>query len=94
MLPETIDDLLDVAKSGEGDTAGLSSAVAMMEFASPCVILLASGDGSLIFSDDFGLVQRRNSLPTWLTTWHDAWKSRMPVRSRLSRLSMDAFAWR
>ena len=50
MLPETIDDLLDVAKSGEGETAGLSSAVAMMQFASPCLVLLASGDGSLVFS--------------------------------------------
>ncbi len=53
MLPETIDDLLNVAESGDCQTAGLSSAVAMLHFASPCLVLLARADGGVVFTEDF-----------------------------------------
>ena len=53
MLPETIDDLLDLASSGEGEVARLSSALDMVQFAAPCLVLLTSADGTLVFADDF-----------------------------------------
>jgi signal transduction histidine kinase len=54
MLPETIDDLLDLAQRGEVEAAGLSSAVKMLQSAAPTLVLLASADGTLVFVDDFG----------------------------------------
>lgn len=54
MLPETIDDVLDLAGSGDGEAAGLSSTAEMLQFASPCLVLLARDDGTVVFADDFG----------------------------------------
>ena len=41
MLPETIDDLLDVAKTGQSETAELSSAIEMLQFAAPILVFLS-----------------------------------------------------
>jgi len=54
MLLETIDDLLDLAKSGEGEAVGLSSALEMLQCAVPSLVLLACADGTVVFADDFG----------------------------------------
>jgi signal transduction histidine kinase len=54
MLPETIEDLLNVAQIGEGETERLSSAVEMLQFAAPCLVLLACANGTVVFADDFG----------------------------------------
>ncbi len=53
MLPETIDDLLDVAKTGQSETAELSSAIEMLQFAAPILVFLARADGTIVFADDF-----------------------------------------
>ncbi len=53
MLLETIDDLLDVTKIGEGEMAGLSSAVEMLQFAVPILVFLARADGTIVFADNF-----------------------------------------
>ena len=54
MLPDTLDDVLDIAGSGTWDMAGPSAAAEMLRSASPCLMLLARLDGSLVFADDFG----------------------------------------
>ncbi len=49
----TIDDLLDLAGRGGDEAAGLSSAVEMLQFAAPTLVLLARADGAVVFADDF-----------------------------------------
>jgi signal transduction histidine kinase len=55
MLPETIDDLLDLATSDADEAGGLSSAVEMLQFAAPRLVLVTAADGTIVFADDFGV---------------------------------------
>ena len=94
MLPETIDDLLDVAKTGQSETAELSSAIEMLQFAAPILVFLAAPTERLYSPMTSDRALRRNSLPTWPKTWQRDWTNRNPVSSQWSRLSVDAFDWR
>ena len=54
MLPETIDDLLDLADNDLGAETESARRAAVLRSAAPSLVLLAQADGALVFADDFG----------------------------------------
>ena len=77
----TIDDLLDLAGRGGDEAAGLSSAVEMLQFAAPTLVLLARADGAVVFADDFASGAPGTRCRIWPATLPAASSSRTAGRS-------------